>query len=326
MIPFGNHGEFMNIDLYQKIGKAIRATRKELGMSQLDLAKALGFRSQSAISKIESGQMAPSIEQLVEFCKGTNTSITQICGGYTDGLKPASLATSSETPGFRLPKRYAFNRGSIIRNTTPMIQHFEDVLGPGSFQSFALSKGVDPDFFVNRCNQIHMSFHLDMFAEMIRSGFLSTDTIHMLTVHIFQDKSPLRHVQRSRGASSVHDAMKRVLKSASYVECNFDYGIDDESKDAIYFTCQPNWHVLDLKRRYDPILQTFLCDFKKRWIHDFMVGLNNIAIKIDERECYYKGAKRCVYRISALTPAPGSCSSSEPGGPPRAGRAPAGGT
>jgi transcriptional regulator with XRE-family HTH domain len=48
----------------ETIGKNIRIAREEAGLSQLDLAKALGFESATAVSLIESGERKISAENL----------------------------------------------------------------------------------------------------------------------------------------------------------------------------------------------------------------------------------------------------------------------
>lgn len=54
-----------NIDTKNEtIGKNIRMAREEAGLSQLDLAKALGFESATAVSLIESGERKISAENL----------------------------------------------------------------------------------------------------------------------------------------------------------------------------------------------------------------------------------------------------------------------
>jgi len=51
-------------DKYIKIGSRIKESRDEVGMSQLELAKALGFDSATAISLIEAGERRISVELL----------------------------------------------------------------------------------------------------------------------------------------------------------------------------------------------------------------------------------------------------------------------
>lgn len=51
------------------IGARIKAAREDKGLSQLELAKLLGFESATAVSLIESGERGVSIEMLTKLCR-----------------------------------------------------------------------------------------------------------------------------------------------------------------------------------------------------------------------------------------------------------------
>ena len=59
----------------ETIGKNIRIAREEAGLSQLDLSKALGFESATAVSLIESGERKISAENLSVLERTLNRDI-----------------------------------------------------------------------------------------------------------------------------------------------------------------------------------------------------------------------------------------------------------
>jgi transcriptional regulator with XRE-family HTH domain len=73
---------------YDTIGSRIRAAREERGLSQLDLASALGFQSATAVSLIESNERGVSAEMLqrlgevlhrdVKYFLGQDESVTDV--------------------------------------------------------------------------------------------------------------------------------------------------------------------------------------------------------------------------------------------------------
>lgn len=65
--------------LYQKIGDNLRKARKELGMSQKDLAKSLAF-SNTTISKIENGSRKLGLDELSRFSEVLNKPIDYFIG------------------------------------------------------------------------------------------------------------------------------------------------------------------------------------------------------------------------------------------------------
>ena len=53
-------------DLKSVIGKRVKFYRKQRGITQVELANKIGYASSGAISEIENGKKAPSIEKLQE--------------------------------------------------------------------------------------------------------------------------------------------------------------------------------------------------------------------------------------------------------------------
>ena len=292
--------EIVKSAVYRKIGRVIRTARKELGISQADLAKSLGYRSQGAISKVENGQYSLAADQLIEFSKISGIPIGQIFEGYIDKYTPSKLIQSGESPAFTLPKRYAFNRGTTVRHTAPMIDRFEEALGQDAFQQFAKSRKIDPDYFVNRSNQINMSFNLDMLEELARRGHLSEDTFGSMTSHIFRKGGALKLHRLIGKPANLGALFTNIVKSIRYIESNFEYALDSVREDAVSVSCKPMWHVSDIECKHDPVTQSFLCHFRKRWMIDLASYAAGLSVEIHEPECYHRRGNKCLYRISTV--------------------------
>ena len=67
-----------------EIGLRIKNRRIELGMTQLELAKKLGYSSRSMISYIQSGQRALDINQIAPLTKALNCTVGDILDGGPD--------------------------------------------------------------------------------------------------------------------------------------------------------------------------------------------------------------------------------------------------
>ena len=65
------------------VGKNIRARREELGLTQQELAERMGYKSKSAINKIELGINDITQSKVVAFAKALNTSPAYIMGWIT---------------------------------------------------------------------------------------------------------------------------------------------------------------------------------------------------------------------------------------------------
>lgn len=68
--------EWMILD----IGTRIKALRTHCGMSQNELAQKVGYTSRTTISKIESGDIKITTEDVVKFAKSLNTTIPYLMG------------------------------------------------------------------------------------------------------------------------------------------------------------------------------------------------------------------------------------------------------
>ena len=62
------------------IGKIICARRKELGMTQEELAKKMGYKSKSTINKIENGTNDIPQSKVVKFAEVLETTIADLMG------------------------------------------------------------------------------------------------------------------------------------------------------------------------------------------------------------------------------------------------------
>ena len=73
------------------IGQRIRDKRKELGLSQEELAVRMGLKSKSTICKIEQGKDNLTQESIVKYAKALNTTPTYLMGRETDKEKDINV-------------------------------------------------------------------------------------------------------------------------------------------------------------------------------------------------------------------------------------------
>lgn len=70
----------MNKERHSEIGAKIKSLREKNNMEQLELASRMGYKSQSTISKWESGVNLPTGKKLIELAKLLNTTTNEILG------------------------------------------------------------------------------------------------------------------------------------------------------------------------------------------------------------------------------------------------------
>ena len=72
-----------------EIYKRIRARREELGLSQEELAKRMGYKSRSSINKIEKGENDIPQSKIVAFAQALRTTLEALMG-WEQSPAPAS--------------------------------------------------------------------------------------------------------------------------------------------------------------------------------------------------------------------------------------------
>lgn len=68
----------MNNDFYLKLGKQIKQRRRQLGLSQQELAEKLGI-SLNFMGKIEVAFSKPSLDTLIKIADGLNLTVSDLC-------------------------------------------------------------------------------------------------------------------------------------------------------------------------------------------------------------------------------------------------------
>ena len=99
----------------EEIGKLIKSKRKELGLTQQELADKLGISSYKTISKWENSVYMPDISYLIDISKILNVSLYELLGGtYYEKIKTSDVEhvlkntiqeTNNKTKKFNLLKR-----------------------------------------------------------------------------------------------------------------------------------------------------------------------------------------------------------------------------
>lgn len=75
-----------------QIGDRIKQRREELGMSQDELAKKVGYKSRSSINKIEADGRGLPQKKIVDFAKALETSPSDLMGWSDDAKRFAAYA------------------------------------------------------------------------------------------------------------------------------------------------------------------------------------------------------------------------------------------
>ena len=79
------------------IGKRIRIKREELGITQEELAKLLGYKNKSTIAKIENGTNDITQSKVVDFAHVLHTTVAYLMGWADESATADNLMAAYES-------------------------------------------------------------------------------------------------------------------------------------------------------------------------------------------------------------------------------------
>jgi transcriptional regulator with XRE-family HTH domain len=283
--------------IVRRIARLVRATRKQLGFSQEDVAQRLGI-IQSALSRIETGSQMLTAAQWAEFCNFTGVSPDSIVTGYVDLKKSAVLKMDDREGTFRIPRRYSKVRGSKVRAVIPFLRYFESLYGEEGLREYLKARKIDPDFFICLDNQISLNFILDIAEELTNKGALKPNDFTTLTkpVSMPEVHGTLHYLYETKNDAA--DLLNVLIPNSRYYECNFDYAIEAQARRYVDLSVLPGEHLQATKYRGHPVLGDFLCRYKKHYFEQFTSFGGTEGGRIEELQCHYAGHNKCVYRVN----------------------------
>lgn len=77
-----------------KLGRQIRRLREQLGMSQEELAKKLGYKSKSSINKVETGSQGLTQSKIMRFAEALQTTPGELLDWDSDDAPTLSTPMS----------------------------------------------------------------------------------------------------------------------------------------------------------------------------------------------------------------------------------------
>lgn len=283
----------------KKIARIMRAARKELGLNQESVSSQLGI-SQSALSKLEHGTLIPSAPQWFSFCRLTGISTQSFITGYIERNHPAVVSDASRVGTFKLPRRYALYRGSKVRAVLPFLNYLRACIGEKKLFEFLKARKVDPDYLIDLDNMISLQFTLDIVKYLIEEKFLRPTDVAKLTKPVAQPDYHGSLYSRYIASQGPAAMITSLVLNARHYECNFSYRIEDQKKNYLVFSVEPEKHLADIEYRTDPVLGDFLCRYKRSYFERFVQTAEfegEKAPEVRELECHYHGAERCIYRL-----------------------------
>ncbi len=280
-----------------KTATIIRTARKLRGWNQVDVAQKIGI-SQSALSKMESGILIPSVHQWFEFCSSAGIPADSHVHGYLDRLELIRFQEKIDQNDFKIKDIYRVDAGSSARSLAPLIQLLYSEIGDVKAKKFLKELGVDPDYFVDLDNQINFRFFVDLFQSMKKKGLYKKADLKQFTHQVASQKSHGGLFTNYQNANNCESILKVAFSKSEFYEVNFNYKIEESNHKKISFSVSPKEHLLKNKDLMFIEAQEFLNDYRGGYFKSLVDQLNTNKISIKNVNCISHEQKRSIYEMS----------------------------
>lgn len=106
-------------------GERVKARREQLGITQQELAEAVGYTHKSSINKIERGQIRGSVEQIAAFAKALKTSRAYLAGDIDDPERKVIYDGNGNFVQLHTPEEYEMRQRELVQRLGAYIDLFE---------------------------------------------------------------------------------------------------------------------------------------------------------------------------------------------------------
>lgn len=279
--------------LKSNLGETIYLLRKAAKISQTELGKLLSLH-QTAICRIEQGAQNVTPEELYILSRFFELKIDSLLAGEVDFWRVAERF--GRLPP--LPERYTELPFSKVREVLPLLQFMRKTRNSGFVDKVLGQFDLKPAYLVSPDQKIGVNCHLDVLRHLVRSGMVTTGSLRKLTDHSRSDSvqgflHPIYETQ-----ASVLPLLQTWILSAHHYETNFKYDIQELSRDSLVLSVTPAEHMAGVEYK-DDVLKDVLCEYKKTYLSEFPRYIGAEPVSVQEKECHFHGASRCIYRVKA---------------------------
>lgn len=288
----------------EKTAQLSRFVRKELGLSQKDMAQKLET-TQGTISKIERGFLVPSAFQWLACCKLADISPDSLYTGLIDRDTNVTLHSRADKgANFKVPARYSYMMGSTVRSVRSIQKFFDSLFGEQAFSDHCEGMGIDRDYFVCLDNQFNINFALELIQAILSRQKIGR---RQLEQSLYVAPSPeihgnvYRHYENS--ASPIARLEAFIKKSPRY-GVNFDYQIEESTERSLTFSLSPRAHLREFKRGFGQESCRFISAYRETYFDLFAnsgasgqrarVAAKGDGTRILQKTTYQLKLERCL--------------------------------
>ena len=293
-LPVGPLKKGQDEKMLEILGETVKRLRKCAHISQERIAEVL-ILHQTAVCRVELGLQSLQPWHLQKLADLYDVRVTALLSGQINYWQVAERF--GQTPPF--PKRYLELVFGKVRQLLPMLQFMQQQKGQAVTKRVLTELDLDMNYLRGPDQPIGVNCSLDIMRQLIKLGILNDRTLKALV-----DETRTESVQGFlhslyQTQSSPINLLKTFILNSHHYESNFIYEIEDEPKHTgIVLTVKPAEHMKFVTYK-DEGLGDVQCRYKREYLMQFPKYIGAKPAQLEEKECLFHGAEKCVYVIHA---------------------------
>lgn len=274
----------------------IQLLREVSGVSQTELAQALGLSAQSQISRIEKGKRKLFADELDLVSRFFDVDPGGILTGYIDYSKVAEKFGRS-LPFPQVYQKFPFMR---VRSVLPLIQFMENYRGQDYTKTFLRSLGVDRRTLIHQDQPMSVNYYLDFLRHLVAKRILRKSNFSKLSALSLDPIVMGRDFKEVLSQQTTSLSMVRVwLEHQESLDSSFIVDHIEQSKTHLRASFKPR-KEMQFVRYSDSLLRDLLCKIRRSHIENLPRVASGMRcdMTIQEEQCHFQGATECKYIIS----------------------------
>ncbi len=279
-----------------KLGHLYRYGRKKQGLTQAELAQQLKI-SQGTLSKLEGGQLGTELSLWHRFCLLTQVVEESYRTGYNDPATPLTVTYSSKEGLLQLPSHFSFARGLSVRMLMPFLKLLHHFVSDKGLERFLRLTFIDFEFFSSYSEQLNYNFLKEICNHLRSLKQFKKENLALLVHPLTQSHYHGKVYEKLKRTKNQFQLINTLIRNMPLYEIDFLYDVEERAKNFIDLGITPNQHMSEFHYQPDE-WKGFLCEYKKAFFRRVSMINGNEPISIEELQCHFKGADRCVYKFN----------------------------
>lgn len=243
-------------------GKIIKTIRFYFNFTQIEFATILGI-SQSALSKIEAGNLELSAEQWINLCIRFSIEPNSILTGTINNL-PTKLNLNDTS--FKLPVAFKKDFTATVRFIEPVINFIKKTYGEKYYQNFLITHQLQEEYFCLLSNPISYNLFELFLNELTCKGILNNFTINQVLTEIDWKELGSQEKHKIAQLNSSDEKLKYIINL---------FLINVSKNNAIIVNKSKTKSKTKSKRIDESIEQKYLINILESFIDSFQDQLQN---------------------------------------------------